>query len=266
MTMAAVVGARGSLLDVPCRTVVAAAVLLVVSSAPLGNARAQQADRGTSPVSPDAPATVSSRRTEARIRLRLGMLERDLRLIDNRWSIGVWAAPIATTTFGGVLALFGASGVRGFLYDDPDELYLMGSVIAARGALLLFFVPSLDDAYEEFDAMPAVAVTDAFRKAQLGRRILRHAATSARTDRLVSGVSGLAVTAAYFGIALPTFGLDARRVFDWVLAIYAGITVIEGIISLVVPSKAERMWTAYRRVERRRGHGGAHRGARHRAP
>lgn len=213
----------------------------VVSSTPT-------ADGVPAPAAPDARRA----RRQANVRLRLRLLGDDLQTLDQRSYTGRYVDAISSIIIGGALIALGA------VIDFGEEgegsrrlLYFSGAVSAGQGALSLAFVPSLGDDALRFTAMEDEDMRSARRKLRFGERALENAAGAAKTDRLVNALGGMGLGVAYYGIALPIWGLT-DTVIDYLLVAYAAIVVIQGVIALVTPTPAERMWDVY--VETAREH------------
>jgi hypothetical protein len=184
------------------------------------------------------------------MRLRLRLLGDDLQTLDQRSYTGRYVDAISSIIIGGALIALGAA------VDFPDEgsrrlLYFSGAVSAGQGALSLAFVPSLGDDALRFVAMDDSDLRAARRKLRFGERALEHAAGASKTDRLVNALGGMGLGIAYYGIALPIWGLT-NTPLDYILIAYAAIVVVQGVIELLTPTPAERMWDVY--VETAREH------------
>lgn len=204
----------------------------VVSSTPTGDAV-------------PAPVPVDARRArrEANLRLRLRLLGDDLQTLDQRSYTGRYVDAISSIVIGGALIALGAA-VEGLDEGSRRLLYFSGAVSAGQGALSLAFVPSMGDDALRFMAMDDADMREARRKLRFGERALENAAGSAKTDRLVNALGGMGLGVAYYGIALPIWGLTGT-VIDYLLIAYAAIVVVQGVIALVSPTPAERMWDVY---------------------
>ena len=208
------------------------------------------AARPTEPVPAAAPRDGRRERREANMRLRLRLLGDDLQTLDQRSYTGRYVDAVASIIIGGALIALGAA------VEELDEgsrrlLYFSGAVSAGQGALSLAFVPSMGDDALRFMAMDDMDLRSARRKIRFGERTLEHAAGAAKTDRLVNAFGGMGLGVAYYGIALPVWGLTGT-VIDYLLIAYAAIVVVQGVIALVSPTPAERMWDVY--VETARQH------------
>ncbi len=189
-------------------------------------------------------------RREANMRLRLRLLGDDLQTLDQRSYTGRYVDAISSIVIGGALIALGAA------VEELDEgsrrlLYFSGAVSAGQGALSLAFVPSMGEDALRFTAMDDQEMRDARRKLRFGERALENAAGGAKTDRLVNALGGMGLGVAYYGIALPIWGLT-DTVLDYLLIAYAAIVVVQGVIALVTSTPAERMWDVY--VETAREH------------
>lgn len=214
------------------------------------------------PVGPDPAAA----RREANLRLRLRLLGDDLMTLDQRSYTSRYIDAISAIVIGGALIAIGAAlGDEEIHPAGRRLLYFSGAVSAAEGALSLAFVPSMGDDALRFTAMPDEERRDARRKLRFGERALEDAASEARTDRLVNALGGMGLGVAYFG-ALPFLGFtgDGPQILDYFLIAYAALAVVQGVISLLSRTPAERMWDVYEEtarahpVGRRRGSGDTH--------
>ena len=90
---------------------------------------------------------------------------------------------------------------------------------------------------------------------RFGERALGGYAADSRTDRLVTGIGGTLVGLAGLGAMLLIFDIKPEgntTVIFYILVAFGAIQVISGIIEIVTPSRAERMWNAYERAARLR--------------
>lgn len=220
--------------------------------APAGGVVAPPPVISPTPPADAVPAPVSARRArrEANLRLRLRLLGDDLQTLDSRSYTGRYVDAISSIVIGGALIALGAA-VEGLDDGSRRLLYFSGAVSAGQGALSLAFVPSMGDDALRFMAMDDAEMRDARRKLRFGERTLENAAGGARTDRLVNALGGMGLGVAYYGIALPIWGLTGT-VIDYLLIAYAAIVVVQGVIALLTPTPAERMWDVY--VETAREH------------
>ncbi len=195
---------------------------------------------------------------------RLRLLESNLLTLDAMGSgSGRLVSGIASMVIGGIFVTLGAtltdetlggtgpgsheaaSGVRGILF-------VFGGLSLADGLITLLFIPDLGDAAIEYQAMPYSPRRAAIAKMRYGERALQDYASQSRTDRLVNGIGGSLIGLAGIGaiLVLADITPDNNPLMFYVFVGFGVIQVIGGVIDIVTPSRAERMWAAYDRTSR----------------
>lgn len=213
------------------------------------------------PVAVAAPAPPPDATDEA-LAFRLRLLEQDLTILDAAGSGSARLVNgIASLVLGGVFVSLGAllsdetlAGTGPGASDAADDIrgifFVFGGLSIADGLLTLLFIPSLGDSALDFQAMPVSPRRAALAKMRFGERALRDYADQSRTDRLVNGIGGTALGLIGLAAMVTLFDItpDNNPVFFYILVAVGAIQVIGGVIEIVTPSRAERMWEAYRRT------------------
>ena len=184
---------------------------------------------------------------------RLRALEADLnvlaarsegRILDGSLSIAVGAAFITIGVF----------------VDDAlfrTLLVLTGGVAAARGVVELSVLPDAEKPALEFAHLPMLSSAQVLARLAYGEEALSGIARRTRVARLLDGSLTMLSGAAYVPIyALARHREDKRWDFgddasDYIVAVFSGISVVAGLVTLIVKSPAERRYIAYGKLRDR---------------
>jgi hypothetical protein len=211
------------------------------------------------PIVPSPPAP-----QDEALAFRLRLLEQNLLTLDAMGSgSGRLVSGIASMVIGGIFVTLGAALSDETLGGTGPEsheaasavrtvLFVFGGLSLADGLITILFIPDMGDAAIEYQAMPYSPRRAAVAKMRYGERALHEYAGQSRTDRLVNGIGGTLIGLAGIGaiLLLADVTPENNPLMFYVLVGFGAIQVIGGVIDIVTPSRAERMWAAYERTSR----------------
>ncbi len=206
-------------------------------------------------VPPGYPTTTSPYgvRVSTHQAIRLRTLESDLnvlaarsdgRILDGSLSIAVGAAFITIGVF----------------VDDAlfrTLLLLTGGVAASRGVIELTVLPDADKPAIAFAQLPMMSSAQVIARLSYGEEALARLSRRTRLARLLDGSLTMLGAAAYVPIYTLArhnqdkgwdYGDDAS---DYIVAVFSGISLVAGLVTVIVKSPAERRYIDYRELKGR---------------
>lgn len=133
-------------------------------------------------------------------------------------------------------------GVAANRADDPIDRYFwsVGSLNIASGFLYFGLASNPERLYLRFmEASPSDQI-------RLGERTLRTLARKRLASRLLQGGIGVGTTVASLPLLLGGDGFRTDDAFDWVVAVSAGLGLVDSVTTMIRRSEEERRWRNYR--------------------
>lgn len=173
--------------------------------------------------------------------MQLRLLDQDMRYLSLQSQDNVLEAVVAFATAG-------IGFVTGALVpsDLAAYLYVASGSAVARGIIELAIPTGISGDYLEFSHMPQLYPQDAQNKIAFGEHAFSGVATRSMIKRILSGsiniASGIVTVPVY--LAPKNFRFDTP-VFDYIIMITSGLSVLMGLITIFSPTEAEKRWSAY---------------------
>ena len=190
----------------------------------------------------EAPRPSMSRITSA----KLSALSADLQALAARGGGGVVEGVLSMVTGGLTIGL-------GAIIDDPFSpyLYVLGGSTAARGLVHIALIPDASGTAVNFAHMPMTTEEEIQARLVYGESELQSLAERNLWARIVDGSLSLAAGLAVIPVYLAPNGFAENDVLFYFVLIGAGLSAVGGLLTLIVPSDAERRWGAYQEMRRR---------------
>ncbi len=169
------------------------------------------------------------------------VLQNDLRLLGIQGGRDI-VDGVLSMVGGGLLVGLGIalSDVQGAEY-----FYLSGGSMLALGLAELILAPNPSDAAVALDHMPISSEDQALAKLRFAEERLEEVAERARWMRVTRALVNSTVSVAMVPLFLAPRDYELASPLDYFLLIGGALGLIEGLVSLLTPSQAEKRWKAY---------------------
>lgn len=210
-------------------------------SGPLPNPT--DAARGIYPAAPPLPSPVSA---DGNVEARLDALDGHLTALAARRTSNIGGS-VVSMLMGGTFIGLGVYASRNGGDPISGYFYLTGAASVASAGLQIGLQPNQQRAYDRLQAIRLDPTLDPAARLARAEPLLGNMARRRMASRYLQGMISLGMTVGALPILLGGDGFRTSESYDWLIALSAGIGLIDAMTTMFQRSEEERRWRMYLR-------------------